>query len=113
MPSQEGTGSKTARMHSTRVAGLQMYQGTNTPDITTEIECAQDKNNQLDNNTTEGDDTEDQPEPSRYSTRICKPVMLFNPGIGLTRNWSSDMKYMIWRTKHTLMLVLRARGIVH
>eukprot|EP00957_Ditylum_brightwellii_P203743 15336007-Ditylum_brightwellii.AAC.1 len=49
-----------------------------------------DKIDQSDNDTTKGNGV-DQPEPSRYSTRSCKPTILFHPGIGLARNWSSDM----------------------
>eukprot|EP00957_Ditylum_brightwellii_P199118 15178015-Ditylum_brightwellii.AAC.1 len=33
----------------------------------------------------------DQPKPSRCSARNLKPTALFDPDIGLARNWSLDM----------------------
>eukprot|EP00957_Ditylum_brightwellii_P206567 15349028-Ditylum_brightwellii.AAC.2 len=106
MPSQEGSGSKTTRSESTRNPELNALQEISPPDLTTKNESAHDfleeqdndksllisldKINLSDNDATEGDDI-DQPGPSRCSTRISKPIMSFNPGIGLDRNWSLDM----------------------
>eukprot|EP00957_Ditylum_brightwellii_P035538 2694219-Ditylum_brightwellii.AAC.1 len=81
MPSQEGTGSNTTRLESTRLPGLKAYQEVSPPDLSIKYE---------DNDTKEGDGV-DQLEPSRYSTKICKPTALFNPGTGLDRNWSLDI----------------------